>query len=190
MVAHWQPSFHVPTEVRELATRVRLALFDVDGVLTDGAIYLDDEGRETKRFHVHDGHGLKTLQHAGIETGFITARESRALEHRAAELGVGYVFTGRMDKLNVACQLTEKLALELSQCCFTGDDVTDIPLLLECGLAVAVNNATEVTKNVAHWITPRSGGYGAVRDVCDLLLYAQDKSDDMISGYFHRSGAR
>lgn len=187
MATHWQPSFNVPADVRELAARVRLALFDVDGVLTDGTIYLDDEGRETKGFHVHDGHGLKMLRHAGIEIGFITARKSRALKHRAAELGIDHVLTDQMDKLKVACQLTKKLKLDLSQCCFTGDDVIDIPLLLECGFAVAVKNANDITKNVAHWITPRSGGNGAVRDVCDLILYAQSKSDDIISGYLHRS---
>ncbi len=189
MLTDWQPSFHVPADVRKLAARVRLALFDVDGVLTDGTIYLDDEGREIKRFHVHDGHGLKMLRHAGIEIGLITARKSRALQHRAVELGIDHVFTGQMDKLNVARQLTEKLQLDISQCCFTGDDVIDIPLLLECGLAVAANNADHITKNVAHWVTPRSGGNGAVRDVCDLILYAQSKSDDIISGYFHRSRA-
>ncbi len=187
MVAHWEPSFHVPADVRELAAQVRLALFDVDGVLTDGTIYVDDDGKETKRFHVHDGHGLKMLQHAGIEIAFITARKSGALKHRAAELGIEHVFTGQMDKLNVACQLTKKLQLDLSQCCFIGDDIVDIPLLLECGLAIAANNADAITKNVAHWITPRSGGNGAVRDVCNLILYAQSKSDDVISEYFHRS---
>jgi 3-deoxy-D-manno-octulosonate 8-phosphate phosphatase (KDO 8-P phosphatase) len=189
MVAHWQPSFHVPADVRELAARVRLALFDVDGVLTDGTIYLDDEGRETKGFHVHDGHGLKMLRHAGIEIGIISARKSGALKHRAVELGIDHVLTNQMDKLNAACQLTQKLQLDLSQCCFTGDDVIDIPLLLESGLAVAANNANDIVKDVAHWITPRSGGNGAVRDVCDLILYAQSKSDDIISEYFHRSRA-
>lgn len=189
MVAHWQPSFYIPADVRTLAARVRLALFDVDGVLTDGTISLDDDGRETKQFHVHDGHGLKMLRHAGIEIGFITARESRALEHRAAELGIEHVFTGRQDKLNAASQLSRRLQIDLSQCCYTGDDVIDIPLLLECGLAVAAKNADNFTKNVAHWITPRSGGNGAVRDVCDLILYSQSKLDDVISGYFHRSRA-
>ncbi len=187
MGAQWEPEFYVPEEVRERAARVRLALFDVDGVLTDGTIYVDDDGKETKGFHVHDGHGLKLLQRAGIEIGIITTRESRAVQHRAAELGIDHVFTGRWDKLNAATQLAQDLDLNFSQCCFTGDDVIDIPVLLESGLAIATSNAHHITRRVAHWITPNAGGNGAVRNVCDLILYAQSRTDGIYGEYFRRS---
>ncbi len=187
MAGQWEPVFDVPADVCEIAERVRLVLFDVDGVLTDGALYIDDQGSERKRFHVHDGHGLKALQRAGLEIGFITARTSEALQHRAAELGISHVLSGRMDKLKAARALAKELKLDLSECSYTGDDWVDIPLLLECGLAIAVDNAHEAVKRVAHWVTPRSGGDGAVRDVCELLLYAQSKLDDVMGDYFHRA---
>ncbi len=187
MTGQWEPDFHVPADVYEIAQQVRLVLFDVDGVLTDGALYIDDEGTEIKRFHVHDGHGLKVLRRAGLEIGFITARTSAALHHRLADLGICRVLSGQTDKLKAAREMTEELQLDLSQCCYTGDDWVDIPLMLECGLAIAVNNANEAVKRVAHWVTPRSGGDGAVRNVCELLLYAQSKLDDVMGDYFRRA---
>ena len=187
MSCQWSPPFYVSTEVQKLAEQVRLALFDVDGVLTDGSLYIGDDGKETKCFHVHDGHGLKMLKTVGIEIGMITARTSDALRNRAEELQIKHIFMGQIDKLTVARKLSADLKVDLSQCCYTGDDVVDIPLLRACGLAVAVNDANEIVKRVAHWVTPRPGGRGAARDVCDLILYAQRKYDDILSGYFQRT---
>ena len=187
MSRQWQLPYDIPGEVYDRAARIRLALFDVDGVLTDGALYVDDDGRETKRFHVHDGHGLKMLGQVGIEVGIITARASPALEHRAAELGIDHVFTRCTDKLGTARKLASSVGLDLEHCCYTGDDAVDVPLLLECGLAIAVSDANHIARHVAHWVTPSAGGNGAVRDVCEMLIYAQGQFDDLVSAYFRRS---
>lgn len=161
--------------LRERASRIRLLLLDVDGVLTDGKLYMDHAGNEMKAFNTRDGMGIKALQRCGIEVGVITGRTSAAVTQRMAQLGVQYVYQGREDKLNAFLDVLKKTGLDAQQICFAGDDWIDLPVLLRAGLAVSVADAEDCVKEKAHWITARNGGDGAVREICNLLLTAQDK---------------
>ncbi len=166
----------MPADIRGRASRVRLAVFDVDGVLTDGRLHYTDDGHECKAFHVHDGLGLKRLLANGIEVAIITARSSRIVANRMAELGIAHVYQGEGDKRSCLHQLTSALFLEAGEVAYTGDDVPDLRAMSECGFAIAVANAHPWVLEHANWRTKRSGGDGAVREVCDLILAAQGKS--------------
>jgi 3-deoxy-D-manno-octulosonate 8-phosphate phosphatase (KDO 8-P phosphatase) len=165
----------VPADVRARAARVRLALFDVDGVLTDGSLYFTEDGHELKVFHAHDGHGLKMLDRAGIAVAIISARESSAVTRRARELGVKHLYQGVHDKVPAFERLCAELGVTPAECVYTGDDVVDLPIMMRCGLSVTVPNGHHTVKAAALWITDAPGGRGAVREVCDLILYSQDK---------------
>ncbi len=162
-------------DVRQRAARIRLAAFDVDGTLTDGCLRFGADGHEFKVFHAHDGLGLKRLQAHGIEVAFISARISHALALRADELGIAHVYQGQNDKRQCLAQLLKALGLEAGTAAFTGDDLPDLPALRHAGLAIATANAHPALDNWVHWHTPHTGGHGAARDVCDLILAAQDK---------------
>lgn len=164
---------NISNEVSTRAKSIRLALFDVDGVLTDGNIYIDSSGKELKAFNVQDGHGIRMLQHYGIEVGVITGRISKALEYRMQDLKVKHVFQGCKDKFSVFQELLSALNLSEQQVSFVGDDIVDLQIMSRCGLAVAVANAHTVVKRHAHWETSAKGGQGAVREVSELLLDAQ-----------------
>jgi 3-deoxy-D-manno-octulosonate 8-phosphate phosphatase (KDO 8-P phosphatase) len=157
----------------ERAARVQLLALDVDGVLTDGRLYFDRHGNELKAFHTRDGLGLKALQACGIAIALITGRESEMVTQRAASLGIEHVYQGADNKLDAYLDLLAKTALDDAQVCFAGDDWVDLPLLRRCGLAVTVPAADEALFQYAHWVTPREGGMGAVRDICNLILVAQ-----------------
>ncbi len=167
----------LPADVRERASRVRLAVFDVDGVLTDGRLWYGASGGEIKAFHVHDGYGLKRLLANGIEVAVITARVSPLVTERTAELGIAHVYQGREDKRACFEQLLHALNLDASQAAYTGDDLPDLPVLTRAGLAIAVADAHPWVRERVHWRTQHRGGAGAVREVCDLILAAQDRSD-------------
>lgn len=167
-----QPAFSVPDAVGERARRVRLVLLDVDGVLTDGRVILGAED-EYKAFDIKDGHGIKMLRESGVEVGIVTGRTSRAVERRAAELGVPHLYQGCGEKLPVCTALLQKLVLAPDALAYVGDDVPDLPVLLHVGLAVAVQDAHPLVKRYAHWVTPSAGGRGAVREVSELILHAQ-----------------
>ncbi len=156
-----------------LAREVRLLLLDVDGVLTDGTIFLGEEGQEYKAFNSRDGHGIKMLQQSGVIVGIVSGRSSPAVEHRAAELGVRHLHQGCSDKLVIFEQLRGSLGLGASQVAFVGDDIADLPIMVRAGLAIAVNDAHELVRRHAHWVTPSGGGKGAVREVCDFIMSAQ-----------------
>ncbi len=173
----------LPADIRERAARVRLAVFDVDGVLTDGTLCYADDGREWKFFHVHDGFGLKRLLANGIEVALITARMSHIVTERARELGVAHVYQGQDDKLHCFEQLLHALKLEPAQCAYCGDDLPDLPVMRRVGLAVAVANAHPWVRERAHWRTQHRGGDGAVREVCDLLLAAQGKAEGELARF-------
>jgi len=160
-------------DILEKAKRVRLVIFDVDGVLTDGSLYLGDDGQEYKAFHSRDGHGMKMLQRSGVQIGIITGRTSQVVSLRMASLGIEHLHQGQRDKLPAYLELRERLALSDEQVAFVGDDVVDIPVLLRVGLAIAVQDAHPLVKRHAHWQTPCRGGRGAARDVCELLMEAQ-----------------
>lgn len=159
------------------AAKIRLAVFDVDGTLTDGRLWYGEDGHETKVFHVHDGLGLKRLQANGVQVAIITARISHPVALRAEELDIAHVYQGQGDKRACLLQLLEALQLGPEQAAFTGDDLPDLPPMRIAGLAVAVANAHPWVAEAAHWQTAKSGGMGAAREVCDLILHAQGKSD-------------
>jgi 3-deoxy-D-manno-octulosonate 8-phosphate phosphatase (KDO 8-P phosphatase) len=166
--------------LRERASRIRMLVLDVDGVLTDGKLYFDHAGNEMKAFNTRDGMGIKALQRVGIEIAVITGRKSEAVAQRMAQLGVQHVYQGREDKLSAFLHLLEATGLDAQQICFAGDDWIDLPVLLRAGLAVSVADAEERVKQQAHWITSRNGGDGAVREVCNLILAAQDKEQTIL----------
>ncbi|HWS87988.1 MAG TPA: HAD hydrolase family protein [Pyrinomonadaceae bacterium] len=171
-------------EVESRAARVRLLLLDCDGVLTDGRITPVEGGEELKSFHTRDGHGLVMLHRAGLRSGIISGRRSRLVELRAADLGVSFVRQGAHDKVEAFESLLGEANVEASHAAYVGDDVVDIPLMRRCGLAVAVADATGDTRAAAHYVTRLPGGFGAVREVCELILKAQGRWDELMRGYF------
>lgn len=157
------------------ARDIRLAVFDVDGVLTDGRILFSDDGRESRAFHVRDGLGLKLLREAGIEVALISARRSALVEYRMRELDIPHLLQGRHDKRAALDELLDGLSLERRQAAFTGDDLPDLEVMAAAGLAIAVADAHPAVTEHAHWRTALAGGSGAAREVCDLILRAQGK---------------
>ena len=159
--------------VLERAGRIRLLVLDVDGVLTDGRLYLSPTGEELKVFHVRDGSGLVAVQRAGITVAIISGRDSAAVSRRAAELGIRHVRQGVVDKGAQLDRLLSELGVEPGETACVGDDTPDLPMLRRVGLAVGVADAHPALLEAAHWITRAPGGRGAVREVCDLLLSAR-----------------
>ncbi|MCH2190100.1 MAG: HAD-IIIA family hydrolase [Gammaproteobacteria bacterium] len=153
---------------------IKLALFDVDGVLTDGKLHYGPNGEEMKVFHALDGHGLKMLQMAGIDVGIISARRSTALQTRLNDLGIKHDYLGVNDKLDVFKSLQDQLGIDNAQCAFTGDDVIDLEVMQACGTKFSVENGHFIVKNIADWVAPLTGGNGAVRAICDVILYCQN----------------
>ena len=170
-------------EVMDRAAAIRLAIFDVDGVLTDGGLMFDEAGRENKVFHSRDGHGLKMLQGSGVELAVISGRRTEAVTHRMAGLGIRHVYQGQQDKLPAFNELLDKLKVTPQQTAYVGDDVVDLPIMLQVGLAVAVQDAHALVIEHAHWRTQNAGGRGAVRDLCELILEAQGKLQDLWQDY-------
>ena len=166
------PVLQHPPERLLLAQSIQVLFLDVDGVLTDGGLLMSEQGETTKRFHTLDGHGIKLLQRCGIQVAVITGRDSPALRLRIAQLGIAHAHFGTEDKLPAAQRTLESLGLTWSQAAAMGDDWPDVPVLSRCAFAVAPPNAQTEVQALAHWVTPRVGGQGAVRDVCDLLLMA------------------
>ena len=159
--------------VIERARGVRVAIFDVDGVFTDGTLYIGPQGEAFKAFNIHDGHGVKMLQTAGVRTAIISGRSSEAVLRRAAELAITHVVQGSGDKARSFEELIASLGVEASACAFVGDDLPDLPVMQRCGFAVAVANACDTVKSAAHYVTRATGGRGAVREFCELVLRAQ-----------------
>ena len=170
-------------EVESRAARVRLLLLDCDGVLTDGRITPVVGGEELKSFHTRDGHGLVMLHRAGLRSGIISGRKSRLVELRAADLGISFVRQGAHNKVEVFEALLAEAGLEPAHAAYVGDDVVDIPLMRRCALAVAVADATPDTRAAAHFVTQLPGGFGAVREVCELILKAQGRWDELMKRY-------
>jgi len=170
-------------DILEKAARIRLVIFDVDGVLTDGSLFLGDDGQEYKAFNSRDGHGMKMLQSNGVEIAIITGRSSQVVSHRMASLGIEHVYQGARDKAPAYVELRDKLGLDDAQVAYVGDDVVDLPVMRRVGLAIAVQDAHTLVKKHAHWQTPSRGGRGAARDVCEMLLEAQGKLDDELRKY-------
>jgi 3-deoxy-D-manno-octulosonate 8-phosphate phosphatase (KDO 8-P phosphatase) len=159
--------------VLERARHIRLLVLDVDGVLTDGRLYLSAAGEELKVFHVRDGSGLVAVQRAGITVAIISGRDSAAVTRRAAELGIRHVRQGVGDKGAALDQLLDELGVSAAATACVGDDTPDVPMLRRAGLAIGVADAHPALLAAAHWVTPSNGGQGAVREACDLLLSAR-----------------
>ena len=170
-------------DLLEKAAQIRLLIFDVDGVLTDGSLFLGDDGQEYKAFHSRDGHGIKMLLSQGVEVAIITGRTSEVVRHRMENLGVTRLYQGQHDKTQAFRQLLEELQLSAAQVAYVGDDVVDLPVMRQVGLAIAVQDAHPLVKQHAHWQTPSGGGRGAARDVCEMLLEAMGKLDEEMAKY-------
>jgi len=166
----------------ERASRIRLLVLDVDGVLTDGLLYFDNQGNETKAFCTRDGLGMKAVQSQGIELALITGRQSEIVARRASQLGITHIYQGRNDKLNAFNELLSETGMNEQQVCFAGDDWIDIPVLDRVGLSVTVADADPLVKSRVHWITTRDGGRGAVREICDLILAARGLDQRVLDG--------
>lgn len=165
------------------AKRIKLLLMDCDGVLTDGRLWLMADGDEQKAFHARDGQGISLCHHAGLKTGIITGRTSSAVERRAQELKMSYVRQEAKDKIKALDEILAEAGVSANECAYIGDDVADIPVMQRVALAVAVADAVPETKQAAHYVTELKGGHGAVREVCDLVLKAQGKWDEVIKRF-------
>jgi 3-deoxy-D-manno-octulosonate 8-phosphate phosphatase (KDO 8-P phosphatase) len=170
-------------ELRRKAAKIRLLALDVDGVLTDGRLYFSEDGHELKTFDTQDGHGIKMLQQAGIACAIITGRNTKLVERRATNLGIKYLLQGREDKLVALRELIAPLGIALDEVAYAGDDWPDLPAIRAAGLGIAVANAHEVLYEHADYVTSLGGGRGAVREICDVLLRAQDRYDDALAPY-------
>jgi 3-deoxy-D-manno-octulosonate 8-phosphate phosphatase (KDO 8-P phosphatase) len=156
--------------------KIRLLVLDVDGVLTDGTFWLLGATEETKAFHSADGLGLRLLMDAGVKVAFLTGRDSRAVERRAAELGIDELIAGRKDKREALTELCGRLGVELSEVAYMGDDLVDLPAMGACGFAAAPSDARPEVIDAAQWIAPSTGGRGAVRDLSEHLLKARRRA--------------
>jgi 3-deoxy-D-manno-octulosonate 8-phosphate phosphatase (KDO 8-P phosphatase) len=155
------------------ARAIRLAIFDVDGVLTDGTIYIGKRGEEFKAFNILDGHGLKMLREAGVVTAKLSGRSHKAVDRRAKELSIDHVIQGRSEKVPEFEKLIKRLGVPENACAFMGDDLADLAVMRRCGLALAPPNAVDAVKAHAHYVTRAGGGRGAVREACELILNAR-----------------
>ncbi|SMN12104.1 3-deoxy-D-manno-octulosonate 8-phosphate phosphatase [uncultured Candidatus Thioglobus sp.] len=165
------------------AKKIKLIIFDVDGVLTDGGLYFTEEGTEIKRFNSLDGHGIKMLKDNGVEPAIITARNSKAVEHRMKNLGIEHFYQGQADKVVAFKDLMQKLNVSADEVAYMGDDVIDLPVMNQVGFTIAPANAHDIVKQRADLTTEKVGGHGAVREVCDFILKAQGKFDAAMSVY-------
>jgi len=160
-------------EIYSRARKIQVAAFDVDGVLTDGALYYADSGEEQKRFSVHDGHGLRMLMDGGLTLAIITSRRSSCVEARARNLGIEHLFQGASDKLAAFRELLGRCGVEADACAYAGDDLVDLPVMTRCGLAISVPGAPAAVRREAHYVTRSRGGEGAMRELSEVILYAR-----------------
>jgi 3-deoxy-D-manno-octulosonate 8-phosphate phosphatase (KDO 8-P phosphatase) len=163
--------------------QLKLLILDVDGVLTDGRLFFDEHGKEYKCFHARDGHGIKLLQQSGVEVAVISGRKSQSVAIRMQSLGVEHVYQGHENKRAAFAELLQNLNLRPEQVAHVGDDVLDLPIMLQAGFAVAVFDANFAVKQRADWCTQSPGGLGAVREVCDLIMQVQGTFDAMLQTY-------
>jgi 3-deoxy-D-manno-octulosonate 8-phosphate phosphatase (KDO 8-P phosphatase) len=168
---------------QQKAAQVRIMIFDVDGVLTDGRMQYGADGELMKSFYVHDGLGIQLLQKMGIATAIISARQTPIVNKRATDLGITYVYQGNHDKRVTFAQLLADTGIKAQECGFMGDDIIDLPLFSKVGFSASVPNAHMETKSRADYVTEAQGGLGAVREICDFILRAQNKYDAALAPY-------
>lgn len=165
------------------AKNIKCLICDVDGVLTDGMLHIDNFGNELKSFQVQDGMGLKLLMAAGIEVGIITTSSNAVIDNRMQQLGITHYYKGQVDKRQAYQKIKSTLGFQDEHFAYIGDDLPDLPIIQQVGLGVAVANAVNQVKEFAAWHTEKAGGRGAVRELCDLILNAQNKSDLALENY-------
>jgi 3-deoxy-D-manno-octulosonate 8-phosphate phosphatase (KDO 8-P phosphatase) len=171
-------------EHMQRAARVKVMIFDVDGVLTDGSLTYGPDGEATKTFYVLDGLGIQLLQKTGVQTAIISARNSPIVVRRAADLGITHVHQGSHDKRVAFARLLESTGITAGECGYIGDDVIDLPLFTRVGFAVTVPSGHPEVQHRAHYVTRAPGGRGAVREVCDMVMRAQGTYDQALAPYF------
>lgn len=165
----------ISNENQQRAAQIKLLICDVDGVFSDGRIYLGNDGEELKAFHTKDGFGMKAIMNMGIKIAIITGRKSTIVQDRMQALGVTHIMQGIEDKLSAYHSLLNELNLDSNEVAYIGDDVVDLPVMKACGLGVAVNDAHPLVLQGADLITTTKGGFGAVREICDLFLQCHDQ---------------
>jgi len=170
-------------DILEKAAKIKLVIFDIDGVLTTGALFIGDDGQEYKAFNSKDGHGLRMLQDAGVEVAIITGRKSNVVNYRAKDLGITRIYQGKREKLPAYEELLAETGLSHQDIAYVGDDVVDLPVMTKVGLAICVQDGHPFVKKHSHWITERNGGCGAGRDVCELILQAKGELENMLESY-------
>ncbi len=170
-------------ELIEKAKKIKCVICDVDGVLTDGLLYIDNFANELKAFSIQDGLGLKLLMAADIHVAVITGSKNAVIDHRMQQLGIQHYFKGQINKQNAYQELKTRLSLHDENFAYIGDDLPDLPIMQQAGLSIAVANAVRQVKEFAAWRTELSGGKGAVREACDLILNAQNKLDAALSRF-------
>ncbi len=163
--------------------KIKLLIMDVDGVMTDGRIIMNDEGHETKNFNVRDGHGIKVLQRYGIKVALLTGRESKVVKHRAKDLDIKDVYQKVYNKKDVFEKILKKYKMSADEAAFIGDDIIDIPVLRRAGFSVAVADAVNAVIESVDYVTKNKGGNGAVREVCEMILKAQGKWEEIAARY-------
>lgn len=171
-------------EILEKAKKIKCLISDVDGVLTNGLLYIDNHGNELKAFHVQDGMGLKLLMAANVKVVIITTARNEVIDHRMKQLGVSLFYKGQVEKQTAFEDIKNTLDLRNEECAYVGDDLPDLPIIRQVGLGVAVGNAVPQVREFADWQTQAHGGQGAIREVCDFILNAQNKSESALQGYF------
>ena len=171
------------SDVQERAARIKLLLMDCDGVLTDGRIWIFDNGEEQKGFHTRDGLGIDLWHRAGLRSGIISGRTSSAVETRARTLGMSFIVQGHENKIKAFADTLAHAGVTNAEVAYIGDDLNDVPLMMQSGLGVAVADAALETRECAHYVTKALGGFGAVREVIELILKSQGRWDALIDGY-------
>lgn len=164
-------------------SKIKMLLMDVDGVLTDGTIILSDDGNESKKFSIVDGHGIKMWHRAGFTSGVISGRQSQATTNRAEQLGIAFVMQGRKEKISTFEELLSETGLSADEVAYIGDDLMDLPLVRRSGFGVAVANAIDELKDEADFITNHSGGNGAVREIIEYILKSTGKWNELLKRY-------
>ena len=170
-------------DLSQRARQVRLAQFDVDGVMTDGTLFVSGQGESFKPFNILDGLGLKLLKSSGVATGILTGRSSAAVSTRAGELDIDHLIQGANDKLRAYVDLQQQLGLDDEQICYMGDDLPDLPVLRRCGLALSPPGAVDEVRSEVHFVTRMRAGKGAVREACELIMRAQGSWDAHVEPY-------
>ncbi len=177
----------ISNELDQRLKNIKLLILDVDGVMTDGGLTIGDDGQEYKTFHSHDGLGMKLLKASGVSLAIITGRTSNVVKKRAESTGVAHFYQGAEDKLEAFHDLMKTSGLQPEQCAFMGDDVVDLPPMLQCGLAIAVPDSPQLLLERVHYVTRKSGGRGAVREVCELIMQAQGTFDAQMAQFLTRA---